>query len=252
MKNGSTRIIRGIQMNSQISIMTFVFIFLGLLPSFAWLIFFLKEDVHPEPKRMIAKVFFAGVLITFFATAFQLLFSDVFKSFNIEESAPVSFLAFAFIEETFKFLAAYLVVRKSRFFDEPVDAMIYMIVASLGFAMAENMMMAFNILNFVEVFKIIIIRFVGATLLHALSSAVVGYYWAKHIIAKNASQRTASAVIVKGILLASLLHAIFNYLIIISEEQMSKMLIYPIIFLIIIALFIFWDFEKIKGSVQKS
>jgi len=40
--------------------MLYIFILLGLLPSFAWLFFFLKEDTHPEPKKMIALVFFLG------------------------------------------------------------------------------------------------------------------------------------------------------------------------------------------------
>jgi RsiW-degrading membrane proteinase PrsW (M82 family) len=218
--------------------MPYFFVLLGLLPSFAWLWFFLKEDVHPEPKKMIAKTFFAGALAAVFAVAFQFLFLNIFKTFRLGESSPVSFLTFSAIEEIFKFLAAYLLVRKSRFFDEPIDAMIYTIAAALGFAALENVAVASSITNFSEVVTTLTLRFVGATLLHALSSGVVGYYWAKGIIGNN-----IKILIFKGIVFASLLHMIFNYLIIISKEQL---LIYPTIFLIIIALFVFWDFEKVK------
>ncbi len=231
--------------------MVILFIVLGFLPSFAWLWFFLKEDIHPEPKKMIVKTFSAGALAAIFAVAFQFLFLNIFKTFYIAESDPVSFLSFSAIEEIFKFLAVYLIIRKNRFFDEPIDAMIYMIIAALGFAAVENVAVASSITNFSEAVGALTLRFVGATLLHALSSGVVGYYWAKKLLCQVSSIRCqvssirCQVLIFKGIVFASLLHMVFNYLILISKEQI---LIYPTIFLIIIALFIFWDFEKIKKS----
>jgi len=220
--------------------MVIFLILLGLLPSFAWLVFFLKEDIHPEPKKMIAKVFVAGALMTIFVAVLQFSLQKIFISFS------ASFFVFAVIEETFKFLAVYLVVRKSRFFDEPVDAMIYMITAALGFAMVENIAVALNASNIQEAVGAMTLRFVGATLLHVLASGIVGYYWAKSLILKSRFLVIGRwPLIIKGFVFASLLHMIFNYLILISKEQI---LIYPTIFLIIIALFLFWDFEKIKNG----
>jgi len=187
---------------------------------------------------MIARVFMIGALAAFFAVGFQFLLKNILQSFQINEYHLISFSLFGFIEEILKFLAAYLVVRKSKFFDEPIDAMIYMITAALGFAMVENLAIMLSIKVLSEAFGIIILRFVGATLLHALSSALVGYYWAKGLL----EIRNWKLEIAKGIILATLLHTIFNYLIIISKEA----IIYPIIFLTIAALFIFWDFEKVK------
>jgi len=224
--------------------MLFFTIILGLLPSFAWLIFFLKEDVHPEPKKMISRAFIAGALVAFVAVGLQLLLRNILQSFQIDEYHLVSFSLFGFIEEALKFLAAYLVVRKSRFFDEPIDAMIYMITAALGFAMVENIAVMSNIEILSEAFGIITLRFVGATLLHALSSGLVGYYWAKGLLGIG----NWKLEIVKGIVFATLLHMVFNYLILISKE----IIIYPIIFLTIAALFIFWDFEKIKSTNNES
>jgi len=231
--------------------MAYFFILLGLLPSFAWLFFFLKEDIHPEPKKMLALVFFFGALATFFAFGFQFALRAVFNSIQIGQYDILAFLGFGFIEETLKFFAAYLVVRKSRYFDEPIDAMIYMIIAALGFAMVENIAIMFNIKTISQAFNVITLRFVGATLLHALSSGIVGYYWAKSLLKIGnclpAEARTAQAgklEILKGLVLATLLHTIFNYLIMVSKE----IIIYPTIFLIIAALFVFWDFEKIKSK----
>jgi len=223
--------------------MVFLFIFLGLLPSFAWLIFFLREDVHPEPKKIIARVFVVGTLAAFVAVGFQILLKNILQSFQINEYHLISFCFFGLTEEVLKFLAAYLVVRKNKFFDEPIDAMIYMIAAALGFAMVENLAIMFSVKTLDEAISTITLRFVGATLLHALTSGLVGYYWACSLAKINGQLSIVKGqLLIFGIILATLLHTFFNYLIIISKE----VFIYPIIFLIIIALFIFWDFEKVK------
>lgn len=228
--------------------MIILFIFLGLLPSFAWLFFFLKEDIHPEPKKMIAKVFFAGAFVTLIVITLQILVSKILNPWGITNHDLVAFALFGLIEETFKFFAAYLIIRKSRFFDEPVDAMIYMVVAALGFAAVENVAIMMQLSLISDVVGIITLRFVGATLLHALSSGLVGYYWAKGIISsrRSGNGKTIRNFIIKGLILATLLHAAFNYLILISRE-----LFYPTILLMVVGLLIFWDFEKIKGSTQK-
>jgi len=230
--------------------MPYLFVLLGLLPSFAWLFFFLKEDVHPEPKKMLAKVFIWGALSTLVVIFIQLFLQNLLQSLRIDNYGSIAFFFFGIIEEIFKFLAAYLIVRKSPFFDEPIDAMIYMITAALGFAAVENVAVMSNISAFSEAFGVITLRFVGATLLHALSSGLVGYYWARGIILNRTNEIDKKVVwifITKGIVFATLLHMVFNYLILVSRE----IIIYPTIFLIIAALFIFWDFERIKGSAQK-
>ena len=220
--------------------MSYVFLVsLGFIPSLAWLFFFLKEDVHPEPKKMILKVFLGGALITFAAIFFQIYLQKIIAFWSLENIHPLPFFLFALTEEILKFFIVWLIIRKSKFFDEPVDAMIYMIIAALGFALVENIAVALNIGVVSDAIGAITVRFVGATLLHALSSAIVGYYWAKGIL--NSSIR--KIMIFKGLIFASIIHTIFNYLIVVSGEAI---LIYPTIFLAIIALFIFWDFDKVK------
>jgi len=260
------------------TISPFLFMLLGLIPSFAWLIFFLREDVHPEPKKIIFKVFVAGFFITFLVIAIQFICQNILSSYRISDGDPISLFIFSLAEEILKFIAVYLVVRKCKFFDEPVDAMIYMIVAALGFAMVENIAIMFSVKEISEAIGVITVRFVGATLLHALSSAIVGYWWAKGLMAiqkkcgpdspSEQSRRATLRPIVRpkqqslcdypenlddsivwnriaaGIIIATALHTFFNYLIITSEDA----IVYPVIFLTAVAMFIFWDFEKIKTS----
>ncbi|MBU6500220.1 MAG: PrsW family intramembrane metalloprotease [Patescibacteria group bacterium] len=221
--------------------MELITILLGLLPGFAWLFFFLGEDDHKEPKKLIAFTFIMGAAAAFVALFAELFLSSLIQGLGIARLSIFALLIFALTEEFIKFCAAYLSVKKNPAFDEPVDAMIYMVVAALGFATVENL----GAINgtvygqgalLVNIFATTSLRFVGATLLHALTSAIVGYYWAMTI-----REFEIKKPLLWGLLIATLLHCLFNYLIIILGNAA-----YTLVFLIIIAFFVLGDFEKLK------
>lgn len=214
-------------------------IFLGLLPSFIWLSFFLQEDIHPEPRKMIFYVFFGGALAAVLAVVIQYLFEFYLDGNGIGKDGFWPVTGFAALEEIFKFIIVYAIISKSKYFDEPIDAMIYMVTVASGMAAVENIsvMMGGQIIS--EKVGILIFRFLGATLLHILSSSLVGYYWAKGIVSKK-----ILLWLPIGIIFATLLHAVFNYSVIILNGG----IIYSIVFLVAAAFFIFYDFEKIKKS----
>ncbi|MCL5017232.1 MAG: PrsW family intramembrane metalloprotease [Patescibacteria group bacterium] len=209
---------------------------LGLIPSIAWLIFYLNEDKKPESLRVVFIAFLTGGITTFVVLLFQLFINKIYIQAGIQEHSAISFLILATLEESFKFLGVYYVISKRREFDEPVDAMVYMIAAALGFAAVENVAANFNVTLPVAL-ETTTLRFLGATLLHTLSSGLVGYYWARSILANKKN------ILIFGIGLATLLHATFNYLIIRYEP-----IIIPTIFLITLAIFILHDFEKIQRT----
>jgi len=208
---------------------------LGFLPAIAWLIFFLLEDrIHPEPKKMVLKVFIAGILSAAAAAAIQIILQDTaFTRFNIQDTSKSSFLILSFIEEFVKFAAVYVAVKGSKYLDEPVDYMIYMITGALGFSAIENTLFLLQ-KNSNIIFEIIVLRAVGATLLHALASGFVGFYWAKRKL-------------LLGLVIAVLLHAGFNYLIF----KFSMAPVYATAILIFASFFIFYDFDIIKEDDGK-
>jgi len=228
--------------------MTYLIIILGLLPGFTWLLFYLQEEVHPEPKKMIAKVFFAGALSAIVALAIELMINCASVSGitncskALGENIPITpfmILAYAAVEEIVKFAAAYFVIAKSKYFDEPVDAMIYMAIAALGFATVENLGALYNMGRPVlldGLFEIAIFRFVGTTLLHTLTSSIAGYFLALCI--RNFKSKK---FIVYGLILATILHTAFNYLILTTVN-----LLYPIAFVAIVGFFTLGDFDKLK------
>jgi len=225
---------------------TVLLIVLGLLPGLAWLAFYLQEDLrHPEPKKLIFITFLSGAVITVFVLQVQILIHKWLTGLGYTSYGFFPFLFLAAAEELFKFLAVYLVVSRRREFDEPVDAMIYMIVAALGFATVENIASVLQTagggLGNPGPLETTVLRFVGATLLHTLASGIVGYYWGKAM----ALQIKPAGLVARGLLIAIVLHAIFNFLIINSEPVAL-----PLIFLLFVALVVLADFEKLKARSQ--
>ncbi|MDB5238280.1 MAG: hypothetical protein JWM46_550 [Candidatus Kaiserbacteria bacterium] len=129
------------------------------------------------------------------------------------------FIAWAFIEEITKFLAAYVTVLRRAEDDEPIDPVIYMVTTALGFAAAENTLFLLSPLAGSTVFQTLItgnLRFVGATLLHVLSSAVIGLALALAFYAKRNVKRRYAFI---GVLFAGIVHSIFNFFIINTAEE---------------------------------
>lgn len=224
---------------------------LSIVPGFVWLLFFLHEDWrHPEPRSLVALSFLGGMVMTLFVILVQRMMHQALFCCDITELLfsealswnQVNFLiVFAAVEEIAKFAVVWFLIRPRKAFDEPLDAMIYMIVAGLGFAVVENVLYASALvkgtLSAGDPAQVLLLRATGSTLLHALTSAVIGYYWALEIFRKRVKR-----YIPEGIAVAILLHAVFNYLIIVSGERITT----PLLFLGMIAFFVFIDFEKIK------
>lgn len=191
----------------------------GFIPSAIWLRFFFVKDRHPEPIYLISRVFLAAIILAPLAIVCQFLFIELIKIgnplFRAAES-PQFFLWAALVEEFVKFLPFAIIIFHNSEFDEPVDAMIYMIAAGLGFAMIENILVIAK--TFQQgihlTFQLIILRFIGATLLHAVASGLIGYFiglaWFYHQHSKK--------IILFGIALATLLHFGFNMLLVVSEQ----------------------------------
>ena len=85
----------------------FLLILFGVLPSVIWLLFYLKRDVHPEPKGMILKIFFYGMLVTIPAIFIEVFILKLTKNLSFLPAFWLSllnvFLTVALVEELLKF-----------------------------------------------------------------------------------------------------------------------------------------------------
>ena len=180
----------------------------GLLPSFIWLYFLLKEDAqHPEPKKLIVLAFVAGII----AVPLALPLEHYAKA-SLHADFPI-LIAWATVEETLKYILAAALILWRRAVDEAPDYVIYMITVALGFAAAENMLFLLAPLSDGAIASSIFtgdLRFLGSTLLHVVASAAIGFAFA---FSTRFSLRARTAAAALGLILAIVLHTAFNTLI---------------------------------------
>ncbi len=222
---------------------------LGLIPTLFWLWFWLKKDSNPEPRKTLILTFLSGILAVFPAFVFEYFILYAEKKLNVEKTligAAILLFFWAFIEEFLKYFAAKNAALKKPEFDEPIDALIYLITAALGFAALENIFFLFGACGAGSLPVCFItgnFRFLGATLLHTATSAVVGASIGFSFFHKEKRKRNIAG----GILLATILHFIFNYFIIElnNREEILKVFI-PLWVVIILIIFIFEKVKRIK------
>ncbi|MCK4805698.1 MAG: PrsW family intramembrane metalloprotease [Candidatus Pacebacteria bacterium] len=218
----------------------------GILPIALWLIFFLWQDIKkPEPLQWIGILFLLGMAITPFIWFVENYFIDLLQ-INIHAVLPFFLSAFIYlvvagIEELAKFFSAVLFLRKNKYFDEAIDAMIYLIVLGLGFGVVENILISYQEISsggyFLPTFQIITLRFIGANLLHALCCGLIGFFWAlKLVTGKN-------RYLGIGLILGILLHWVFN-IAIINLGGDAVFLVSLILFLV--GIVVLWAFDILK------
>ena len=146
------------------------------------------------------------------------------------------------IEETGKFLAVRSTVYKNKAFNEPMDGIVYASAVALGFASIEN---GFYLLRAVNVSKdmlsgVLLTRSLLSVPGHALFSSNWGFALGEH---KFFGKRSAS--VIGGLLLAILLHGLFNYLCLVKYYSAIGLLI---------LLAVMWHLinRKIKKALKES
>jgi protease PrsW len=197
-------------------------IFGGLLPALIWLWFWLREDkISPEPKKLIIFTFLLGA-VTVPIAAFLEKYTSTFFGAPLPDPTNISvgnlalsgiFLygIWALIEEVMKLSAAWLGGLRTKANDEPIDAIIYVITAALGFAAFENSGYIYRELTNNGVLMGLFAtnsRFIGATLLHTLSSAVVGVTMAFTFYKHTGLKKIIGIII--ALLFGAIIHTLFN------------------------------------------
>jgi len=200
---------------------------LAVLPSLTWLFFYLKEDPHPEPRLWLFIIFLMGVALAPLVISLEMVLGKIFNFFIAIplESGLLIFIIAPLVEEAAKYGVVHLALNKNPVLDEPVDGMVYVIVAALGFAAIENV---FAIFSFVPIgapgyfdaaFNFISMRFISAVALHGLASGISGYYFAKFYFIKRDAR-----LIIWGLFLATFLHGTYNFLIAKNNEYIPLIL----------------------------
>jgi RsiW-degrading membrane proteinase PrsW (M82 family) len=231
---------------------TIIWSFLGgILPSLFWLFYWLQEDSeNPEPPKLIFFAFVYGMLMVPIALLLQSAISAVFLAgesitsiFTTSYfSAVIVLIVWSSIEEILKYVAAHKAGLSKQAYDEPIDAMIYLITAALGFSALENTLFIFSPILAGDTATAFItgnMRFIGATLLHISTSGIIGIfiafsYYKNKILKKR--------YLLTGLVLSVALHTIFNSFIIRAEH--FTLIGFSAVWILIVVIILL--FEKIK------
>jgi RsiW-degrading membrane proteinase PrsW (M82 family) len=212
--------------------------FLSLLPILVWLAFWLFEDgKHPEPKKYLLLAFGAGMASVFLVLPLEAIAASY---------VPMSFfliLTWAATEELAKFGFAWFTVLCLPTCDEPIDLPVYLITTALGFSAVENAFFLFKpVLNdtLAQTLQTGDLRFLGATLIHVLSSAAIGGALALVFYAEPARKIVYGTL---GVILAIFLHAFFNFLIILKGAG-NLLMVFMLVWVGIV--FLLLTLEKVK------
>lgn len=213
-------------------------LFSGIVPALVWLWLWLKEDdKNPEPIGLLTLTFIVGMISVVVVIPLQ----QIVQSFIFNEDTLV--IAWAGLEELIKLGVVALVALKTTKADEPIDFVIYMVTGALGFAALENALFLLEPIYLKETTVSILtgnLRFLGATLLHAVSSGIVGISLA---LSFHKHWQHKRAHIIVGLLGATLLHSVFNFFII-KQGNDNSLIIFA--FLWVISIIISMMFERIR------
>jgi len=210
----------------------------GILPALVWLWFWLKQDdMHPEPRGLLLFTFLAGMAAVLVALPIEKL------AFIKIEDTLYLIITWAVIEEILKWGAAYAVALKTRFLDEPIDCIIYLITAALGFAGLENALFLASAIEkggIAEALAAQNLRFIGASLLHVIASASIGIAMALSFYRGWFLRKT---FLLSGIAVAILLHTLFNYFIV-KNDGNDIFTVFGFVWVVVVIFLLI--FEKIK------
>ena len=113
----------------------------ALTPAVLILYYVYSRDRFPESPRIVLITFILGAGTIFPISLLIPVFEGVIENFNLSvlgEDFYFSFVRAAFLEEASKWLVLIFFCVKSREFNEPMDAIVYGVAVSLGFAAYEN------------------------------------------------------------------------------------------------------------------
>ena len=180
---------------------------IGFAPGLYWLWYFYKRDeIEPEPRKKIIAAYLTGILSVFVVIGIQL-------PFNFGEIAN-AVIAAPIIEEFSKFLMVWILFYRNKNFSEPMDGIVYAASVALGFASLENAMyllQGYSQMPFMLSSTLLIRAFLSVPA-HALFSSFWGYALGRYKFEKDAK----IWIVFAGLLLAMLMHSLFNLLCIVQ------------------------------------
>jgi RsiW-degrading membrane proteinase PrsW (M82 family) len=186
------------------SINTILLVIAALVPAIFLCCYVYKKDkVENEPVGLLLLLFFAGVFSCFPAIILENMISPVIGSVfnglcglgipvsivNIPYTIATHFFGVALVEEGLKWLFLLWITKNNKNFNCTFDGLIYAVFVSLGFAAFENIMYVVQ-----NGWVNAVMRAVLSVPGHMFFAVMMGYYYSRWNLVKNAAQTEAELV----------------------------------------------------------
>ncbi len=220
---------------------------LSLLPCVLWLWYFSSRSRYKRPAiGVLLLSFILGGAATIPALLLNVKGQSLIQAFfdrGFVSRILVLFLIVGPIEELLKLCVVYFYAYRQQEFDEPLDGVIYSAAAALGFAAVENIVyLAENDP------RLVLLRGPLSNPGHALFSAVWGLALSRAKAQPNLA-RERYPIILRGWIYASLLHSLFDALLVFSSRW--SIFFFAILVGVMVALF-FWVRTRIRYHSERS
>ena len=210
----------------------------GIAPAILWLWFWLREEKEkPEPIGFIISIFIVGMICVVL-----IIPAEKFVQNNITSNGW-QIIGWASIEELIKYLGVVILLYKTNRVDKPIDWPIFLITVALGFAALENTLYLIKPLSLNETTVGLLtgqLRFLGSTLLHAVSTGIVGIALGLSFYMRKFFKEI---YLFTGLILAIALHSTFNFFIM---ENSGSNFLGVLGFLWVVTIIIMLLFEKLR------
>jgi protease PrsW len=145
----------------------------ALVPSGLLVWYFHARDHYPEPPKILWTTFALGIFTILPVGIIQIPVAELFSDLTspLKQGLLNAFVIAAIPEEFAKLCVLVLYSLRTPAFDEPMDGIVYGVVASLGFATMENVLYVLD-----GGVATAVVRAFTAVPMHAFLGAVMGYY----------------------------------------------------------------------------
>jgi RsiW-degrading membrane proteinase PrsW (M82 family) len=199
-----------------------IIVLAAFIPSAVLVHHFYRQDKRKsEPIDRILKLFFLGMVLVVLVLIPEEILQSFFLAFFSDLVVFSFFEAFvvaALCEELAKLVLVRTYIYNDPHFDEISDGIFYTIVASLGFACAENILYIFR--HGIEVIQM---RALFAVPLHASASGIMGYFIGKAKFSKSTIEERN--YFIKGLGMAIGVHGTYNFILFTVPEPMSSIIV---------------------------
>ena len=216
-----------------------VFLFSSISPCLFILYLVYRHDLEKEPKKMLVKAFFGGVLSILVSFFFSIPFGIFAENMNIEGPFFSAFFEAAIAEELAKWLIFYWFIKKAKHFDQFYDGILYAIFISMGFALVENILYVYEGGIGVAFFRAVL-----AVPGHMLFAVPMGYYLS---LAKFESGRDLAKHTFFSLAIPILLHGTYDF-ILMSTEKIEK---FPGLILVLLIAFVLFEIYLWRYGLKK-